>query len=413
MSLRELAVLSVLATGATAGGARAGEPLTLGGAVERALARSAEVNAAAAEVRAAEGRLEGASALLAANPELSGAAGSRRGPAERSAEWEVALSQRLEIGGQRGARVAAARAALAAAEARLGAARARVAAEVREALGRAAAARLRADVAAEARRLAEQAASAAERRFQAGDVARIEVNGARVERGRAARAAIQADEERRAALADLELALGAEPGASPEVAFTLEREGSGAEPDPDELVRAALATRLDLAAARLDVAAAEAEARLAARSAVPSPALGVSVAREEGADVVLGTLSIELPVFARNRAERAGASARLDAARGALASLERRAAGEVRLALERVRAARRMLDTLDPATVAALAEDVALVTKAYEAGQIELVRQQLLRREALEARRERIDALEALDRAEARLDLARGALPSR
>jgi outer membrane protein TolC len=50
--------------------------------------------------------------------------------------------------------------------------------------------RLRADVAAEAQRLAEQAA-AAEKRFQAGDVARLEVNSARVERARATRAAFE------------------------------------------------------------------------------------------------------------------------------------------------------------------------------------------------------------------------------
>ena len=138
--------LALVAT--TAGGARAGEPLTLGAAVERALAQNADVRAAEAEVRAAKARLEGASVLLAANPELSGAAGSRDGEARRTAEWEVAVSQRVEIGGQRGARVAAARAAVGAAEGRLAATRARIAAEVRELLGRAAALRLRAEVAA-------------------------------------------------------------------------------------------------------------------------------------------------------------------------------------------------------------------------------------------------------------------------
>ena len=80
----------------------------------------------------------------------------------------------------------------------------------------------------------------------------------------------------------------------------------------------------------------------------------------------------------------------------------------MRLAAERVRAARRMLDAFDPATTAALVENLALVTKAYEAGQIDFVRYQLLRREALEARRDRIDALEALNRAEAQLERALG-----
>jgi cobalt-zinc-cadmium efflux system outer membrane protein len=323
---------------------------------------------------------------------------------------EVALSQRVEIGGQRGARVASARAALGAAEARLIAAKVRVAAEVRELLGRVAGAGLRTEVAAEALGLAEQAARAAEKRFQAGDVARIEVNSARVERGRATRAAIVAEQERRAALAELELVLvlGTEPGTAPEIAFGLEGESREAERGLGGLVREALASRRDVAAARLDVTAAESEASLAARSAVPTPALGVSIAREEKANIVLGRLSIELPLFARNQAERGVASARVEQAQVALAALERRAAQEVRLAAERVRAARRMVAAFDPTTTAALAENLVLATKAYEAGQIDFVRYQLLRREALDARRDRIDALEALNRAAVQLERALG-----
>lgn len=407
---RIAAVVTAALVACDARAAGADGALTLPVAVERALAQNADVRAAEAEVRAARARLDGAAAPMAYNPELSGAAGARDGDAGRTAEYEVALSQRIELGGQRGARVAAARAALGAAEARLAAARSRIATEVRELLGRAAAAALRVEVAAEAERLAGDAARAAEERFRAGDAARIEVSGARVERGRATRAAVQAEQERLAALAELELVLGAEPGAAGGIAFGLEGPGtaSAADADADALVREALAARRDLAAARLDVEAATAEERLAGRAAVPTPALGVSVAREEGADVVLGTLSFELPLFQRNRAERGAASARAQQARIALAALERRAAQEVRRAIEGVRAARRSLDAFDPETTAALAENLALVTRAYQAGELDLARYQLLRREALDARRERIDALEAVNEAEARLDRALG-----
>jgi outer membrane protein, heavy metal efflux system len=406
MWLRELMALALVA--GAGGTARAGEPLTLATAVERALAQNADVRGAEAEVRAAKARLDGASVLLAANPELSGGAGTREREASRTPQWELSVSQRVELGGQRGARVAAARAALGAADARLGATRARIAAEVRELLGRAAALRLRAEVAAEAQRLAEAGASAAEKRFRAGDVARIEVNSARLERGRATRAALEAEQDRLAAEAELELVLAVDAGTLPEIAFGLEGERRALEPSLDELVREALASRRDVVAARLDVSAAEAEASLAARAAVPTPALGVSIAREENANVILGTLSFEVPLFARNQAERGVASTRVQQARVALAALERRTAQEVRLAAERVRASRRGLDAFDPETTAALGENLALVTKAYEAGQIEFVRYQLLRREALDARRDRIDALEALNRAEAQLERARG-----
>jgi cobalt-zinc-cadmium efflux system outer membrane protein len=410
MSLRELGMLALVAV-ATAGAARAGEPLTLAVAVERALAQNTDVRAAEAEVRAAKARLEGASVLLAANPEVSAGVGPRDTGDRRTIDYEVALSQRIELGGQRGARAAAARAAVGAAEARLAATRARIAAEVRDLLGRAVAASLRAEIAGEAQRLAEQAANAAEKRFKAGDVARIEVNSARLERARATRAELEVELERLAALAELALVLGSEPGAPPDIAFGLGADGRPTARSLDELVGEALASRRDVAAARLDVDAAVAESSLAARAVVPTPALGVSIAREEKADVVLGTLSFELPFFARNQAERGVASARVQQARITLAGLERRAAQEVRLAAERVRGARRVLDAFDPATTAALAEDLALVTGAYEAGQLDFVRYQLLRREALDARRDRIDALEALNRAEGQLERALGHEP--
>ncbi len=123
---------------------------------------------------------------------------------------------------------------------------------------------------------------------------------------------------------------------------------------------------------------------------------------------MLGTLSIDLPVFARNQAERGATSARVDQASAALAALERRVAQEVRLAAGRVDAARRALASFDAATSAALEENLAAVTRAYETGKIDFVRYQLLRREALEARRDRVDALEGLDRAEAELERALG-----
>jgi cobalt-zinc-cadmium efflux system outer membrane protein len=326
----------------------------------------------------------------------------------KTIDYEAALSQRVEIGGQRGARMAAARAALGAAEARLAATRTRILAEVREALGRAAAAAMRAAMAQDSLRFSEQAAEAAERRFQAGDVARIDVNSARVERGRAASAAHEAEQERLAAEAELETLVGLEPGSPSRALPGLERLANWTEEPTDALLREALASRRDLAALRLDLVAAEEESSLAARSAIPSPALGVSVAREEKANLVLGTLTIDLPFFARNQVERGATAARVEQARIAVGTLERRIAQEVRLAAERAQSTRRLLDALDPGAATALAEDLALATRAYEAGQIEFLRYQQVRRDAVDARRDRIDSLEALNRAAARLDRSLG-----
>jgi cobalt-zinc-cadmium efflux system outer membrane protein len=397
-----LVVLSI------AGPAGASEPLTLADATARALAQGAEVKAAEQEVAAARAGLAGASAPLASNPELTVGAGPRTAGATRSVDFELALSQRFELGGQRGIRVARERAAVAAAEARLADLRARAAAGVRVQFGRIAAARARAELAATSASLALQALQAAERRLQAGDAPRAEVNSARIERARALREGLRADQELLAARSELGRQLALEPGAPPEIAFALEDLALAPDAQPAELARDAVAGRRDVAAARLDLEAAEAEARLSARSALPAPALGVSFAREEGAQVVLGTLSLELPIFTRNQGERGATRARAEQARLALAEAERRASREVWLALERLRSARRGVEAFDAVTAAALEENLASAARAFGAGQIDFARYAWLTREALEARRERVDALEELNEAAAWLAVAEG-----
>ena len=407
MSLRELVVVA-LAASAALGSARAEEPLTLARAVERALAHDAEARSAAAEVRAARARLDAASVPLASNPELSAGVGPREEGGRRTVDFQVALSQRIEVGGQRGARVEAARAGVGAAEARLSATRARVAAAVRERVGRLAASRLRVRIAAQARRLADQAAGAAEKRFQAGDVARVEVNSARIERGRAARAALLAEEGAVTALAELELLLGVEPGASPEISFDLEGAAGEAERDRDEAVREALSSRRDVAALRL-TSPPRTPRRAWRRGRRRRPPRSASRSRGRS-----GRTSSSAPSRSTCRCSRATrgargvAAARVEQARVALAALERRVAHEVRLGLERVGSARRAVGAFDAATAAALDEHLALAARAYEAGQLDFVRYLLLSREALEARREQIDALEALNEARAQLERALG-----
>ena len=73
-----------------------------------------------------------------------------------------------------------------------------------------------------------------------------------------------------------------------------------------------------------------------------------------------------------------------------------------------MRNARRVVDAFDAGTAAALAEHLSLAASAHEAGQLDFVRYLLLSREALEARRDQVDALEALNDARAQLERAIG-----
>jgi len=400
------AILAVAAV--WAGAAAAADPLTSDRAVELALERNPELAALAADLGAARARLGGAELPVQSNPELSAGAGPRKNGVAHSTDVEVSLSQRIEVFGQRGARIDGARAEREAAEKRLASRRVAVAAEVRSAFARALAADRLVALARQDQAVGRDAVRAVERRFELGGTSQLEVNAARAEGGRAARAVAVATRRAAAARAELRTLLGSDPGAPLELAGELPRPAGGTSLDADALGRRALESRADLAAARHELAAAEAEQRFAAHEGLPVPAIGARYSREEGADIVLGTLTFDLPLFNRNQAGRGVASARRARALAELAAAERRVREDVFLAVARVDTAREAALAFEGDALAGAEANVTLATRAYEAGKIGLAELLLIRRSAVEARRDHLEALEELADAEAALARAVG-----
>ena len=406
-----LVVAATLVFASPARTARAGETLTLEGAIRRAWEQNPEIRQAAGEVEAARARAAGARAPVHGNPDLSIAAGPRSGAGERSIDVELSITQRIEIGGRRRARIDAATAAVKVAEARLSQLRGAVAADVREAFGRALAAEAHEQVARDAIPLATQALQAAEKRQKAGDASLIEVNTARIEVGRSQRAHLAARRMRAAAIAELELLLGMGADVSVSLQGQLELVRQERTVDLQESIAIAARNRADLLVARHELEAARAEQRLAAREAIPSPRVGVSFGKEESAQIVLGVLSMEIPLFDRNQTARGVSRVRAQQAEQAVAALEQRIAQEVELSVERVRTARETVEAFGGDALRALEENEALVTRGYEAGELDFLQLLLMRREMLDARREYIEALAELHSAEAQLDRVLGASP--
>ena len=378
-------------------------------AVHLAQASNLDLRTLAAEVDGAKARLTGASLLFQGNPSLTATAGPRSSPAGRSRDESIQILQPIEIGGQRGARIEVAQAALDAAGARLQARRAEVSAAVHEAFGRALAADQRVLLAAEALTVAKAGAAAAQERFEAGAAALLEVNTARVEIGRMARD--RGDAERRSAevLADLHLLLGLDPAE----ALLLQGELRTETPGPGEesqLIEQALANRAEIAQSRSELDAANAAARLAARERIPTPKIGAGYSREQESDtrILQALLSFDLPLFNRNQAARGVAAARVSELESALAATRHRVRQEVSTAVARLRAARFAADGYASDVVKAMQENMELGAESYREGKIDFLQLLLIRRQALEARNEHIDVLEELHTARARLDRAVG-----
>lgn len=399
----------VLSLGASHPAAAESRTLTIEEALRLAQDNNPELRTLATEVDAATARLGGAALLLQNNPTVATEAGSRRQQSmERGVEYGIQILQQVEVAGQRGVRIEAATAALASTDARLRALRADVTAQVRETFGRVLAAEQRIQLAREALAIAQQGVDAVDERFRAGAVALLELNTARVELGRAARERAEAERRLAETAAHLRLLIGLDPSES----FTAEGElkSDQSAGDAADLLTQALANRGELAEARRALEAAQAEARLAARAWIPSPRIGASYRYEQDTEthIVLGVVQFDLPVFNQNTAARGVTAAHVDELSVALAATERRVKQEVLAALERVRAARAAVEGYAGDVVRAMQQNIDLVTDSYRAGKIEFLELIVIRRQAVEARKEYIDVLEELNAAEAQLGRAIG-----
>lgn len=250
--------------------------------------------------------------------------------------------------------------------------------------------------------------SAAEERFRAGAAALLEVNTARVELGRASRGRAEAERSRAEAIGNLRLLVGLDPFQTLTVQGELKPDAPPG--DAAALLAQARVNRAELTASRRTLDAAKAEARLASKEWIPSPRIGASYTREEESDatIVQGLLAFDLPIFNRNTAARGVAAARVRQMDAEREATERRVTQEVLTALARLDAARSAADGYAGDVVKAMQQNMELATDSYRAGKIDFLQLIVIRRQAIEARREYIDVLEELNTAQASLDRAVG-----
>lgn len=386
-------------------------PLTMEQSVTLALEHSPRLIEGRAEAASAQAQWEGADLPFQSNPQLQAAVGPRLRDEGDTIELSVGISQQLEIFGQRSARKDAARAATEASRFRLESLQVELAAEVRQAFGRALAAEQLLRLSEDALGLAEEGRKVAEERLQAGAASHIEMNLATVERGRARQAKVRAARLRVQTLAELKLLLGMDPSEDITLEHALRAEVTP-QPALSVLVERAAQQRQDVKAARAEWEAARAELQFARRDALPRPSVGLAYGREENDTIFQGTLSIDLPVFNRNQAGRGTSVARERRAQQRLAATERFVRAEVELALNRYQSAQAAAELFDAEVLAALQENLKLVTEAYRAGKVDSLQVLIIRREALDGRRDYIEALEELNAAQAQLLRAMGAMAS-
>lgn len=372
-------------------------PLTLAEVLAHAREQAPQVVVARLAIDEARARVVGAAQRFQSNPDLDVIAGNRTGGEGRSTDFQIGVGQTLERGDRRTARRAAASAAVGQATATADDRRRLVLQAAAATYYRGLHAIERTRLLRVSQQLSDEIEAIAQRRFRAGDVAVLDANVARAAAARA-RAAVEASEAMRVdALGDLNQLLGTE-------GVTVQGSLASGLRDVDvPSLMASAEQRPDLGVIALAMEEAVAEGDQARTFQRPQYGVGAAYAREERDQIVMGTFTITLPVFARGQEADAAATARGAWRRAELDAARRRVRVEVQTAsdvyLRRAAAA----SALEQQALSSVDENERLAARSFEVGQLGLADVLLLRREILDTRLQYVDAL--LEAALARVDV--------
>lgn len=314
--------------------------LTLAKAIEAALQQNPQLRAASAELDASDGSVRQAGLLP--NPVLGVDQEDTRSATRTTT---VQLSQTLELGGKRAARVALAQRGKDIAALDLLTRRGDVRAQTVQAFFDALTAQERVKVAEESLRIAGSGVDAAVRRVTAGKVSPTEATRARVAQSTARIEWRQAQAERSAAGRALAALMGAPDGSIQRLDGDVD--ALPVAPSAADVV-ARLADAPGVRRAQLQVQQADASYGLARTQAVPDVTVGVGAkrAQELGRTQAVISISVPLPLFDRNQGAQLEALRKRDAAQANAEAEALRLRSEVLQLADLLQARREEVETL-------------------------------------------------------------------
>jgi len=396
MGTTALALCAVTCLHATSTAAQ-GRSMTLADVLARAREQAPQIVSARLALEETRARLVGASVRSQRNPELDAWVGNRNAPTEQFTDFQFSLAQGFEPGARRSARIAGANAAIAQSAANIEEVTRTVLRQAASAYYRVVHANERITLLNAAYELASTVHSTADRRYRAGDIALLDVNIARASLARVRAEREGTEAAKSLALGDLRQILRLED----DVAVS----GSLAAPSPADLSAAleAAAQRPELRALEAGAQEAQADLQLGASFSKPEYGVGVQYSREEGDQIVMGGLTVTLPMFSKGQEQRALGVARSARLRAELDAARVRIQIEVRTAFDAYTRRLAAIRALEADAIPGLDENEQLTTRSFDVGQLGLPDLLLIRRETLDTRFQYLDAL--MEAALARIDL--------
>lgn len=392
----------------------AAEPLTLEQAWQLAERANPTLLSTQAGLDAAQGELKDTRAPLWNNPEIFGEVRDRDssgagGAGANNLEGGFGVSQAFETGGQQRARRAAAQQNLAATQEDIQETRRQIRAKVETRFVDVLSLQQRIQSEQETLRLIEQTSQVVKKRVAAGEDSRLEGNLAKVEAERAQNQVSLLSERLTQARAELAALLQLPAENLPEVTGSLE-------PPPstytlDNLLERA-ANRPALRALEFRENAARSRVQLERGAVYPNVTLSLKRDREQeidsAANIIGLSVNVPLPLFRRNATGIGRAVTELTQTQIERQTANRGASAQVIALWQQLESLRARLTRLEQSVLPSLEENLSLSRKSYEEGEIGITQLLLVNRQALDARRDVLDARADLRLTKTALEAAAG-----
>ncbi|HZF85802.1 MAG TPA: TolC family protein [Burkholderiaceae bacterium] len=376
--------------------------LTLAAAWRLALDGNPELAAARNETLAAEGARVQAGAFP--NPTLEAQIEDQRRETRTST---VTLSQPIELGGKRSARIAAADRAIDITKSQLEAKRVDVKANVTAAFFAVLVAQERVTLAQASLDLARRGSDAANKRVTAGKVSPVEETKAKVAEAGVRLELVQAQGELRTSLAQLRGAIGPGPAIGAVDGNALQTPRPVSADEVTARIDAAPAVR----EARLDIRRFEALADLERAKRIPDLTLTLGATRptELARNQAIVGISIPLPIFDTNRGNIQEALRRQDKAEDTARATELRVRTEALAARQRIETTLAEVTTLRDEVLPGAQSAFDAATKGFELGKFSYLEALDAQRTLLQSRAQYLRALSETHRSAAELQRLLGA----
>ncbi|WP_414861424.1 TolC family protein [Pseudomonas sp. IT-P176] len=362
-------------------------PLTLERALQSAFAHNPNLAAAQWEIGVAEGDRQQAG--LIPNPQVSWEAEDTR---RRSRTTTLMLSQPLELGGKRGARIEVAERAQDAASIELERRRNELRADVIQAFYSSTTAQQRLSLTEQSLLLAERGLRVAQGRINAGKAAPVEAMRAQVQLSQVRLQLRRAERDQATAYQQLAQVTGA-----PQATFTRAEEPTSALPAiaSSQILLDRLPDTAELRLARLQIN--QKEASLGLEKALRIPDLTVSIGSQYSeADrerVNLLGVSMPIPLFNRNQGNVLAAARRTDQARDLRNASELRLRSEVQSGLDQWATANTEVNAFNQVILPAAQSAVDSATRGFEMGKFNFLDVLDAQRTLFEARSQYLQAV--------------------